>query len=147
MAYTRIKSFKFIQTNWQESRNEILRVRHRVFMIEQHSPDTDLCDIEDHDCFHLVTKNNQDEIIATGRLTQQGRIGRIAVLLPYRGVGIGTKLFKKLIQIGRANNITNISLNAELGEQQFYHLQKFTSAGPVFMKQGVPYQMLARKLA
>ena len=130
--------FKFKQTTWQKSSNEILEIRHRVFMIEQHIRDNVLCDLEDNDCFHVIVKNTDGDIVAAGRITEQGRIGRIAVLLPYRGSGIGTKLFKKLIQIGKSHNINDISLNAELGDHRFYNLQKFTSAGPVFMKQGVP---------
>ena len=147
MVSTRIKSFRFEQTSWLDSSQEILDIRHRVFMIEKHERDSILCDLEDNDCFHILVRNPQRDVIAVGRITSEGRIGRIAVLLPYRGAGIGTKLFRKLVQIGREQNIKDISLNAELGDHQFYNLQKFTTAGPVYMKQGVPHQMLSRKLA
>ncbi|MEP1741747.1 MAG: GNAT family N-acetyltransferase [Kangiellaceae bacterium] len=147
MKSNRIRSFQFQRTTWQESSNDILDIRHRVFMIEQHIRDNVLCDLDDNECFHVVVKNTQGDIVACGRITEEGRIGRLAVLLPYRGMGIGTKLFKTLIDIGKSKNLKNISLNAELGDQRFYNMQQFTSAGPVYMKQGVPHQMLARKLA
>ncbi len=147
MKTKRIHSFQFERTTWQESSHDILDIRHRVFMIEQHIRDNVLCDLDDNECFHVVVKNPQNDIVACGRITERGRIGRIAVLLPYRGIGIGTKLFQTLIQIGKSKKLKNISLNAELGDQRFYNMQNFTSAGPVFMKQGVPHQMLARKLA
>jgi predicted GNAT family N-acyltransferase len=147
MKSNRIRSFQFQHTTWQESSNDILDIRHRVFMIEQHIRDNVLCDLDDNECFHVVVKNTQGDIVACGRITEEGRIGRLAVLLPYRGMGIGTKLFKTLIDIGKSKNLKNISLNAELGDQRFYNMQQFTSAGPVYMKQGVPHQMLARKLA
>ncbi len=147
MKSNRIRSFQFQHTTWQESSNDILDIRHRVFMLEQHIRDNVLCDLDDNECFHVVVKNTQGDIVACGRITEEGRIGRLAVLLPYRGMGIGTKLFKTLIDIGKSKNLKNISLNAELGDQRFYNMQQFTSAGPVYMKQGVPHQMLARKLA
>ena len=147
MKSNRIRSFQFQRTTWQESSNDILDIRHRVFMIEQHIRDNVLCDLDDNECFHVVVKNTQGDIVACGRITEEGRIGRLAVLLTYRGMGIGTKLFKTLIDIGKSKNLKNISLNAELGDQRFYNMQQFTSAGPVYMKQGVPHQMLARKLA
>lgn len=147
MTSSKINAIEFHQTNWQKSSDEILAVRHKVFMIEQHFNDQVLCDMEDNNCFHLVVRNTDGMVIASGRLTHQGRIGRIAVMLPYRGIGIGSKLLEELIRMGRENNIQIVSLNAELDNCHFYNEQQFSAAGPVFMKQGVPHQMLARKLA
>ncbi len=147
MKTNRIRSFQFQRTTWQESSRDILDIRHRVFMIEQHIRDNVLCDLDDNECFHVVVSDPEGKIVGCGRITEHGRIGRLAVLLPYRGLGIGTKLFNTLINIGKAHNLKDISLNAELSDHPFYNMQKFKSAGPVYMKQGVPHQMLARKLA
>lgn len=147
MEIVRTESFNFEQTSWQKSCNEILAVRHKVFMIEQHFNEAILCDLQDPDCIHLVTRNLEGLVIATGRLSLKGRIGRIAVLLPYRGLGIGSKILSELIQIGRIHKLNDISLNAELDNMHFYDAQNFMASGPVFMKQGVPHQMLTRKLA
>ena len=147
MNSNRIKSFKFEQTSWQSSSNEILAVRHKVFMIEQHFDSKILCDLQDQDCYHLVVRNAEGLVIATGRLSPQGRIGRIAVLLPYRGAGIGSKILSELVKIGHSHKLQNISLNAELDNMHFYDSQHFMASGPVYMKQGVPHQMLTRKPA
>jgi len=147
MNSKRIKSFKFKQTNWQEDRDEILTIRHRVFMIEQHFSENILSDVLDPDCFHIIVRNSEGTVVGSGRLTQQGRLGRIAVLLPYRGVGIGSKILSELVQIGKSNKLQNISLSAELDNQHFYDSQKFAANGPVYMKQGVPHQILTKKLA
>jgi predicted GNAT family N-acyltransferase len=147
MKTERLSTFQFQRTTWQESSNDILDIRHRVFMIEQHIRDNVLCDLNDNQCDHIVVRTSQGKVIACGRITEQGRIGRLAVLLPYRGIGIGSKLFDNLLEIGKSNNLKEFSLNAELADHPFYKKQKFKSAGPVYMKQGVPHQMLARKLA
>ena len=139
--------FNFEQTSWHESCNEILAVRHKVFMIEQHFDEAILLDSQDANCFHTVVRNVEGMVIAVGRLSTKGRIGRIAVLLPYRGIGIGSKLLTKLVKIGHSHKLSNISLNAELDNMHFYDAQNFMASGPVYMKQGVPHQMLTRKLA
>lgn len=139
--------FEFEQTNWHQSSNEILAVRHKVFMIEQHFGEHILYDVQDLIAFHLTVRNCDGLVIGCGRITKNGRIGRIAVLLPYRGDGIGSKILNQLIALGQCQHINDISLNAELENNHFYRAQSFAAAGPVFMRQGVPHQMYARKLA
>lgn len=147
MNTDRTKSFKFEQTSWLESCSEILAVRHKVFMIEQHFNEAILCDLQDNGCIHLIAKNVEGMVIAAGRLSLDGRIGRIAVLLPYRGLGIGSKILSELIQIGRFHKLNDISLNAELDNLRFFDGQNFMASGPVYMIKGVPHQKLTRKLA
>jgi predicted GNAT family N-acyltransferase len=147
MNTSRAKAFTFESAAWLDCQNEILAVRHKVFMIEQHFEKNVLHDTQDKSCSHLVVRNPDGMVIACGRITNKGRIGRIAVLLPYRGAGIGSKLLEYLEQIGRKNDIRQLSLNAEVDNRQFYSHKNFSAAGPVYMKQGVPHQMLAKKLA
>jgi len=147
MNSSRIKAFKFETTSWQTSQEEILTIRHRVFMIEQHFSESILCDELDPDSFHIIVLNPVNTVVASGRLSQQGRIGRIAVLLPYRGAGIGSKILSDLVQIGKSNKLQDISLSAELDNRHFYDSKNFAANGPVYMKHGVPHQILTRKLA
>ena len=147
MADSNMESFSYEHTSWLESQDEILSVRNRVFAIEQHISVEQLTAKQDFDAHHIIVRNSNFEVIACGRITPHGRIGKIAVTLPYRNLGIGTKLLKMLIQKGRDNNIHALYLNAELDNKNFYQLQKFSSAGPVFMKHGIPHIRLARKLA
>lgn len=141
------KQYQFQETNWQSCSQEIMAVRHKVFMIEQHFDDSVLCDLDDNQALHMVVRNPDGLVIACARLTEKGRLGRIAVKLPYRGVGIGSKLIEQLIDLGQQNNLKDISLNAELENKHLFDLMKFCVAGPVYMKQGIPHQMLQRKLA
>lgn len=116
-------------------------------MIEQHFSESILCDELDPDSFHIIVLNPVNTVVASGRLSQQGRIGRIAVLLPYRGAGIGSKILSDLVQIGKSNKLQDISLSAELDNRHFYDSKNFAANGPVYMKHGVPHQILTRKLA
>ncbi|MDQ7049728.1 MAG: GNAT family N-acetyltransferase [Enterobacterales bacterium] len=146
-SQTKKQQLSFKQTLWQESLDDILNVRHKVFMLEQHFDDQVLCDLKDGDSTHIIATNEFDQVIACGRITDKGSIGRIAVLLPYRGLGIGSQILNRLVDIAKQQELTKVSINADLENQQFYQNHQFCSAGPVFMRQGVPHQKLALKLA
>jgi predicted GNAT family N-acyltransferase len=140
-------SIHYSEVTWSEACDEIVRVRQRVFVIEQHSRSQPLFDSKDEDSFHVIARNDVGEIIASGRITSLGRLGKIAVLISYRCQGIGTNLLEDLVEIGKRQGVSNVSLNAQLDEQHFFKTENFSIAGPVFMKRGVPHQMLAKKLA
>jgi len=142
------ESFTIQATRWKDSCSEILSVRHKVFTIEQQFTEAkSLHDLRDDICYHLVVRNSEARVIATGRITPKGRIGKLAVLLAYRGIGIGSRMLQLLVQVGETKRVDDVSLAAELTDQNFFDQHKFNISGPVFMKQGVPHQMLTRKLA
>jgi len=137
----------YYRVNWSQSSAEILSIRHKVFIIERHFEENVLCDLEDKDCIHLIARNNEGRVVACARLNPNGRISKIAVLLPYRREGIGSRILRELVAIGKQNNIKLVSLNAEIDNKHLYDQQNFSAVGPVYMKQGIPHQMLACKLA
>ena len=142
------ETFTIHATRWTESCNEILALRHKVFTIEQHFTEArTLSDLRDKNCFHLVVRNSEARVVASGRITPKGRIGKLAVLLSYRGLGIGSRILKLLVQVGENQRVDDVSLTAELADREFFDQHKFNISGPVYMKQGVPHQMLTRKLA
>ena len=145
---TDFETFTVQATRWKESCNEILAVRHKVFTIEQHFTESrTLYDLRDDNCYHLVVRNSEARVIATGRITPKGRIGKLAVLLAYRGIGIGSRMLQLLVQVGETKRVDDVSLAAELTDQNFFDQHKFRISGPVFMKQGVAHQMLTRKFS
>ncbi|MGB0496280.1 MAG: GNAT family N-acetyltransferase, partial [Kangiellaceae bacterium] len=96
--------FSYHRVTWKEASNEILSVRHKVFIVERHFEENVLCDIEDKNCIHLVARNKERRVIACARLNPNGRISKIAVLMPYRGEGVGTRILRELVNIGKQNN-------------------------------------------
>jgi len=140
-------TLSYHRVNWKQSSNQILAIRHSVFIIERHYEENILCDLDDKDCIHLIAKNEDGRTIACARLNPNGRISKIAVLLSYRGEGIGSRILRELVAIGKQNKIKLVSLNAEIANKHLYDQQNFSAVGPVYMKQGIPHQMLACKLA
>ncbi len=140
-------SIHFSEVTWSEACDEIIEVRQKVFVIEQHFREQPLFDYKDEDSFHVIARNDVGEVVGSGRITARGRLGKIAVLMPYRCQGIGSNILEDLVEIGKRQRISSVSLNAQLDEQEFFRTENFMIAGPVFMKQGIPHQMLAKKLA
>lgn len=142
-----LKGFKFINVEWNNAANDILEIRNKVLVIEHHLLENDIHDQFDVKSKHLLVKDPSGKPVACGRLAPNGHIGKIAVLMDNRNKGIGTLLLSKLIKIAKKSKITILSLNSETALIDFYHQQKFNVEGPVYMKQGVPYQHMIKSLA
>ena len=141
-----LKPYEYVQVNWLSESDEIMRIREKVFIIEQRFGKETLIDHQDSNSFHLLVSDNKGRAIACGRLTKNGRIGRIAVNIDHRGSGIGTMMLNKLIKIAEQNEINNLTLNTETELTHFYDQQHFQTEGPVYMKQGVPFQRMRMNL-
>lgn len=137
----------FKEVDWSEACDAIRSIRYKVFVIEQHFENKMLEDRHDPYCHHILVTDDNQAPIGCGRLNQDGRIGRIAVVMSHRGHGVGTNLLGQLIKIARQSHIPRLSLNAETDLSHFYDQQQFLADGPVFMKQGVPHQRMTKRLA
>jgi predicted GNAT family N-acyltransferase len=140
------KTYETMQVNWLSESDEIMRIREKVFITEQRFGKETLIDHLDSDSFHLLVKDTKGRSVACGRLNQNGRIGRIAVMIDHRGFGIGTMILNKLIEIAEESKIRTLTLNTETELTHFYDQQKFHVDGPVYMKQGVPFQRMRMRL-
>jgi len=123
---------------WKDAQLWALPLRLTVFVNEQRVPE-DL-EIDQHDplAWHAVVFENQ-QAIATGRLLPSGKIGRLAVLRPYRGQGVGTAIVESLIQFGMQNQITQFYLHAQTAAQGFYERLGFKAKGSNFHEAGIEH--------
>ncbi|MET1253752.1 GNAT family N-acetyltransferase [Aliikangiella maris] len=140
-------AFKFQRVSWQSAANDIMEIRKKVFVIEQRFPKEVVCDQFDNSSYHLLVTDAEDTPVGCGRLIPNGRVGKIAVLINHRGHGVGTQILNHLINIAQENNIQNLTLNAETDLVHFYDQQQFHIDGPVYMKKGVPFHRMTKKLA
>ena len=141
------KDYMLQELKWYQAAGDIVEIRKKVFVVEQRFDMNKICDSLDDRSFHVIALDLQNNPIGSGRLTPAGRIGKIAVLINHRGRGIGTQILSELINIAKARDIEVLSLNAEAGLVNFYDQQKFYVDGPVYMKQGIPFQRMAKRLA
>jgi predicted GNAT family N-acyltransferase len=117
-----MSNLKFKVATAQKEFDEVLKMRHSIFVVEQGIPKELDDDGKDEDSIHLLVYST-DEIIASGRLTiqkQDGVLSRIAVKAPYRSLGIGKKLVLELEQIAKGMGVKNISLTPHVYLEKFY---------------------------
>lgn len=120
--------------------DDLHSVRKTVFIDEQHIPADLEFDELDPQCHHFIVRDMQYRPIATARLTPQGKIGRMAVLSPWRGQGVGRSLLHALIDKARCLGLSQVVAHAQLTALGFYERYGFIVSGEVFTEAGLPHR-------
>ena len=122
---------------------EALRaVRNAVFIAGQNIPENIEFDGLDPNCHHVVARDNQHQAIGTGRLSPDGKIGRMAVAENWRGKGVGKALLLALLEKARKLDWLEVTLNAQTSVLGFYEKFGFNKEGVVFTEAGIPHQLM-----
>lgn len=137
---------KIIKTDWSEHRAPLKKVRTLVFVEEQNVPAEMEWEEEDNSAIHFLAFNSEDQAIATARLLASGKIGRMAVLKPYRNNQIGTKLLQTCIKTAREMALESVYLHAQSNAVGFYQKFHFTIVGDKFYEAGIPHFKMALEL-
>jgi predicted GNAT family N-acyltransferase len=116
---------------WDEAKDLAYLIRLDVFVHEQGVPEELELDDDDPVAWHAVVLDH-GKAIATGRLLRNGKIGRLAVLKEYRGLGLGSELLKTLVSYGRQEGINQFFLHAQTSAIGFYEQLGFKAIGLVF---------------
>lgn len=131
---------------WQDAATELAGIREKVFITEQRIPRRVELDGRDEKSLHVQARLDDGTLVGTGRLLPNGHIGHIAVLLPYRGRGIGRALLSQLLELARAHGHDAVYLDCGLESICFFETLQFAAEGPVYMEAGVPHQRMVRRL-
>ena len=135
------------QIDWERGGPELYRVRHEVFVREQQVPEELEQDDRDPLSHHVLARDAQGRPVATGRLLPDGHIGRLAVLAPWRGRGLGRRVLLKLLLLARERNMERVELNAQFQALDFYRELGFEPFGEEFMEAGIRHRAMALSLA
>lgn len=136
---------QIITTDWATHQPLLSSIRYKVFVEEQQVPKEMEIDEEDTHALHfLVMDNKKHQPLATGRLLENGHIGRMAVLKEYRNRRVGSKLLSAIIDEARKRDINEIFLNAQISAVGFYEKNGFTAHGEEFMDAGIPHIKMTR---
>jgi predicted GNAT family N-acyltransferase len=130
---------------WENARAHAAPIRFAVFVEEQGVPREIELDALDKDCLHAVAFSG-GQAVGTARLLPDGHIGRMAVLKPWRGRGIGGLLLDKLVEQARARGDRELKLSAQVHALGFYRAHGFVEEGAEYFEAGIAHRAMRRCL-
>ena len=126
--------------DWYYSEKELSEIRTAVFIQEQHVPPELEWDGLDHAALHLLACNADGEALGCARILSGGVIGRMAVLAPWRGSGVGMALLCKALQVCRERGWRDIRLSAQIHAIPFYEKAGFVVCSEAYLDAGIPHR-------
>lgn len=144
----------FRQADWHKDRAILENIRQAVFVEEQGVSQEEEWDGEDAGAWHFcveICARQKRGAVACARIIEepwQGKpalhIGRVAVLVPWRGRGIGHFLMSSLLawcsQPSRADR--SVFLHAQTNAIEFYQRLGFYCTGETFMDAGIAHRTM-----
>jgi predicted GNAT family N-acyltransferase len=135
-----------VAADWNRHGAEMRRVREAVFIEEQGVSREEEWDGLDETARHFVALNEAGQALGTARLLPSGQIGRMAVLKPQRGRGIGRRLLDCAVEAATAAGLPRVFLHAQLHAVPFYRKAGFDVDGEEFVEAGIPHVSMVRLL-
>lgn len=132
--------FTVEHANWSTDLDALRSVREPVFIIEQQVAREEEWDDLDCACDHVVARDAEGQAIGTGRLTPQGKIGRMAVLKSWRSRGVGEAMLQALIDRARERGWLEVQLHAQVSALGFYQRYGFESFGDEFVEANIRHR-------
>ena len=127
---------------WDTHREALREIRDRVFIDEQQVPS----EIEIDDCDESATHfllTREGIVLGCGRLLEDGKITRLALLPEYRGGGLGAALLDYMVQHGKSRGLERVYLHAQDHAASFYERAGFAVEGEGFEEAGIAHHAMS----
>ena len=136
-------NFIFKKVNSKEEMDKSYAIRTKVFCEEQKISKEIEFDNLDHLCSHFLIFDNK-KAIATARVRRKEeniyKIERVAVLIEFRKLKVGSTLIKNIIQqFIKLNDNISLILYSQVTVKDFYKSLNFISYGDEFFEDGIPH--------
>ena len=131
---------------YSENPEAIRSIRNKVFVEEQGVPEALEVDGLDGNCIHILVWDRESSI-ATGRMTPDGHIGRVAVMKNSRGCGVGKLVMNSLIQYASEQHYERVWLSAQCHAVGFYESLGFVAYGKIFQEAGIAHIKMEKFLS
>lgn len=142
-----IRDFLVREADWETEGKLLSNIRRLVFIQEQKVPVEEEWDGRDDTSYHWIATDPEDVAIGTARLLPDGQIGRMAVLPPHRGTGVGAALLEAAVEKARHLGFNEVYLNAQTHALGFYESVGFKPTGDEFDEAGIPHRRMTQSLA
>ena len=136
-----MNQFKFQKVKSSDQMELCYTIRKKVFCEEQKISEDIEFDNLDHICEHFLVFYNHIAI-ATARVRKKEdcvyKIERVAVLISYRKLKVGTLLIKQIIdQYQKIDKNNSIILHSQVSVENFYKNLNFIPYGKEFTEDGI----------
>ena len=131
--------------DYESNIKDISAIRYEVFVDEQNVPVDLEIDGLDGKAKHALAFVDGVPI-GTGRILNDGHIGRVAVLKNYRGLGIGKLIMKELIKCAQDMSLEKVWLSSQWHAHSFYLDLGFVCVGEVYKEAGIDHIKMFRAL-
>ena len=125
--------------SWHNGEPLLRSIREAVFIQEQGVPAHLEWDGLDEVSHHVLALSANGDAIGCGRITPDGKIGRIAVLQAWRCKRVGSTMLEALLNYAHSQDYQVLELHAQIKAVQLYRRFDFTEVGEVFMDAGIPH--------
>lgn len=133
-----LSNLQVIQVSWATHAAKLIAVREPVFVIEQEvEPDFEWDDIDAVAIHLLAYVDNQP--VGCARIIKHQKIGRMAVLKAWRGLGVGKALLREAITICKIHGSKTINLTAQTHAISFYKQAGFIEVSGVYQDANIPH--------
>lgn len=126
--------------------DQVFRIRKEVFVVEQAVPEDEEWDEFEHIATHYIARLN-NVAVGTARwrrtLTGDYKLERFAVLISYRGLGVGEAILKAVLADVPKEENSKIYLHAQLSAKGFYAKNGFVAEGEEFDEAGIRHVKMA----
>ncbi len=130
---------------WETESTLLYEVRSSVFVEEQGVDVSIERDGKDDQCYHSLAHDGTGKVLGTGRLSPEGKIGRLAVLKEWRGSGIGSEIMRNLIKQSESLGMIRTYLHSQVSVTKFYELLGYRQEGPIFDEASIPHILMLRE--
>lgn len=137
--------FKVKTVTWPDGMATLKAIRFEVFVEEQKVPADEEIDAYDPLSIHAIAWSN-GTAAGCGRLLPDGHIGRMAVLKPFRGFGVGGLVLQHLTERARQRGDREVVLSAQTHAIGFYEKFGFVVEGGEYLDCNIPHRDMRKIL-
>ena len=131
--------------DYESNTEDICAIRYEVFVEEQNVPEELEIDGLDNEAKHVLAFVDGLSI-GTGRIQNDGHIGRLAVLKKYRRQGAGKLIMKELIKWAQDMSLEKVWLSSQWHAHSFYLDLGFVCVGEIYKEAGIDHVKMYRVL-
>ncbi|MBU2871313.1 N-acetyltransferase [Colwellia sp. E2M01] len=140
-------SYSISQVKWQQAAPLLKNIREKVFVCEKRIPKKIEFDKGDRTAYHmLVCDDKSQEPIATGRISPEGEISRIAVVMGHRSKKVDAFIMQGLFSIAHELSLEEVFISSPLEKVGYFTEYNFLPVGSVYMVAGMPKQRMVCKI-